>query len=522
MKNALVVIPAIKKNAIIPDQLVKKLNGKTLIQRAIDIAKKITSNILVITDSEEIGLICERNGIDFYKEKTLFIDSTNIIEITLRIIQKRDEEEIIIYRANAPLVDEIILKNAYHCFLNDKSAILISVKKLDKQLLHFQNDHLIKIDDDYFKELKAFLIFHKRYKKKQIPFVIENEKSIEIESYQDWWVCEKLLQRKRVVFHVIGNTQVGMGHIYRALSLAHEITDHEIIFVCDNKDELAVEKIASKDYKVIPSSNVQQTLLKLHPNLLINDTLNTTKAFIKPLKEKGIKVVSFEDLGDGCKYADIVFNELYDTPILEYKNILWGHKYYFLRDEFESAKTNNFRKKVQKILVTFGGTDQHNLTLMTLKNIIEIIQDIKVEVVCGEGYLHKTILEQFIKEHQEKNIDITFKTGIISQKMEECDFAITSNGRTVYELAHMHIPSLVISQHLREKTHEFSKLENGFINIGLISDATIEENIQKYALKMMYDSEYRYLLFLNTLQFNFLQNKKKVLQKIIALIENGV
>ena len=241
MQDLLIVIPAIKKSAVIPDQLVKKLNGKTLIQRAIDIAKKITENILVITDSEEIGLICERNGVDFYRDSKLKIDSNNILDKTLNIIKNKTEKTIIIYRANAPLVDENILKNAYEEFLKDSDSILVSVKKLDKQLLHFKDNCLEKIDDDYFKELKAFLIFNKNFKRKYRPFIIDNEKSIEIETYQDWWVCEKLLQRKRVVFNVIGNIKVGMGHIYRALSLAHEITDQEVIFVCDQKDELAVE-----------------------------------------------------------------------------------------------------------------------------------------------------------------------------------------------------------------------------------------------------------------------------------------
>ena len=233
-----------------------------------------------------------------------------------------------------------------------------------------------------------------------------------------------------------------------------------------------------------------------------------------------MKIVNFEDLGEGCKYADIVFNELYDEPILEYKNILWGSDYYFLRDEFETAKTNSFSKDVKKLLVTFGGTDQHNLTLKTLRNIVDILGNIKIEVVCGGGYLHKEELDKFINAHKDKNIDVTFQTGIISKKMEECDLAITSNGRTVYELAHMHIPSIVISQHEREKTHNFSKLENGFINIGSINDENIDENIKKYTLKMVNDSEYRYLLYLNTLKFDFLKNKKKVVEKIVSLIEN--
>lgn len=518
MKDMLVVIPAIKKNAIIPDQLIKKLNGKTLIQRAIDTVKKITQNILIITDSDEISLIAERNNIDFYKDSNLKIDSSNIINIIKKIVNT--ENDILVYRANAPLVDEQILKDAYIEFLKDKTSILISVKKLDKQLLSFKNKKLIYVkEEDYYKELKAFLIFNKHSKIIYKPFLIENEKSIEIENYQDWWVCEKLLQRKKIVFNVIGNNKVGMGHIYRALSLAHEISNHEIIFVCNSKDELAVEKIAAKDYKVIPSDNIKKTILELKPNILINDILNTEKEFIFELKKNGIKIVNFEDLGNGVKYADIVFNELYDTPLLNYKNILWGYEYYFLRDEFENAKSNKFNKEIRKILISFGGTDQHNLTLLVLKNIISYIKNIKIEVVCGGGYLYKKELNKFVKKLKNKNINLTFETGIISKKMENCDLAITSNGRTVYELAHMHIPAIVIAQHKRENTHNFSKLENGFVNVGLATDKNIETKIKKYFLKMLEDSEYRYLLYLNSLKFDFLKNKKKVIKKILSLID---
>jgi len=106
----------------------------------------------------------------------------------------------------------------------------------------------------------------------------------------------------------------------------------------------------------------------------------------------------------------------------------------------------------------------------------------------------------------------------MSKKMENIDFAITSNGRTVYELAHMHIPSIVVSQHKRESTHKFSRLENGLINIGIYNDK-IEEKLNFYLKKLIEDKEYRYLLYLNTLKFNFLKNKQKVLNKILKLLE---
>ena len=69
MDNLLIVISAIKKNAVIPDQLIKKLDGISLIQRAINMILEITSNKsqgLILTDSDEISLMVKRNNISGY------------------------------------------------------------------------------------------------------------------------------------------------------------------------------------------------------------------------------------------------------------------------------------------------------------------------------------------------------------------------------------------------------------------------------------------------------------------------
>ena len=95
MDNRLIVIPAFKKNAAIPDQLIKKLDGITLIQRAINTASEITNNILIITDSKEISLIAERNKVEFYLDDKLAINFTNILEKIKDIVKDKKQKNII-------------------------------------------------------------------------------------------------------------------------------------------------------------------------------------------------------------------------------------------------------------------------------------------------------------------------------------------------------------------------------------------------------------------------------------------
>ena len=81
MKERCIVIPAIKKNAVIPDQLVKKLAGVTLMERAIHTARAVApgEDIVVLTDSQEISLICERTGVGFHWNKDLRFTSLDIV-----------------------------------------------------------------------------------------------------------------------------------------------------------------------------------------------------------------------------------------------------------------------------------------------------------------------------------------------------------------------------------------------------------------------------------------------------------
>ena len=524
MLNLFIVIPAIKKNAIIPDQLIKKLDGVTLIQRAINTALSLTSsqNILILTDSQEISLISERNDINFHYDKELVLNSDNIIQITNDITSNITEKDFLIYRANAPLITSQLLIDAYNKFCKKKSCILTSVKEMNKSL--FSLDSAINIcKDTYFEEIKAFIFFNKDHLPIEstpvLPYVIDNEKSIEIESYQNWWVCEKILQRKRIVFNVIGSTKIGMGHIYHSLALAHEITDHEIIFVCDESYQIAVDKIASADYKVISTKDIQNTIINLEPDIVINDILNTSKDYIKQLKTSNIKVVNFEDLGEGSKYADLVFNELYDVPQLEGDNYLWGYEYLALRDEFFDAIPHKFVKNIDTILITFGGTDPNNLTLLSLKSILKTCQhrNIKIYIVCGSGYLFKDTLETYLHNLKYKNIELTYASGVISKIMEKTQIAISSNGRTVYELADMNIPSIVISHHEREATHCFANLARGFINLGIVNKET-DKHLLTAFLKIITDTDYRELLFMNIEKYTFRKNKQKVVKKIMDLL----
>ncbi len=65
--------------------------------------------------------------------------------------------------------------------------------------------------------------------------------------------------------------------------------------------------------------------------------------------------------------------------------------------------------------------------------------------------------------------------------MSSCDVAVTSRGRTGYELAMLGIPTIAMAQNKREEQHGFVSNENGFTYIGLNpDDEVIESNLKMY------------------------------------------
>ncbi len=535
--NLVIFIPAIKKSVAFEDDLIRKLNGISLIQRTIFKAFSIVNNskkVILFTDSEEIKLIAQRNNANFYYDHKLLWQQSSVKGQLLEFIKNntKNSKFVLIISPYAPLLSKKILIDAINYLVKNNSDVLrpISFKKLGPKRTNKKHplDFVFKIRKVNFSTInESFSLFksniinqNRDYTPKIINFDIQ-QNIHEINSFEDWWICEKLLKRKKIIIRVIGDNFVGLGHVYRCLSIAHEITDHSIEFITTKENNLAIKKLSASGYHLTISSErkIEMDIINNSPSLLINDILNTKSPYIKKIQKNKIKILNFEDLGSGAKNSDLTINELYEKPKLKAKNILWGNRYFFLRDEFNDAKKNRWKNSITSLLLTFGGTDQNNFS----KKIYIAIKDlckkhnIYINIVTGPGYENYEELRDNIKN--DYNTVLTRSTGVISSIMEKCQIAIISNGRTVYELAHMNIPALIISHHERETTHNFSSEENGFIPLGIYKKGHTEKIVKQELNTLILDKYKRKRLHSKMQKFDFKKNKKKVMKKISDILK---
>ncbi len=534
-KRNCIIIPAIKKNAVIPDQLIKKLAGTTLIERAINTARGAASgdDIVVFTDSQEITLICERHGVRYRYNRDFRFTSLNIVREMREILLElaNDYDYMTIYRASCPLLTWLDIDDALKNLIKSGADSLITVKsvhhrvwkqtggRLDMLLQDEDEDPPVHVESKALIIIKSDAFGHKRVKLKIIPYFL-NDRAIEINSYQDWWICEKLLTRLHVVFVVAGYPAIGMGHVFRALMLANEITDHRISFVCTRESELAVSNIAARDYKthIQQSNDLAAEVIALRPNLVINDILNTDADYIRKLKESGIKTVNFEDEGPGAFEADLVINALYESKE-DLPHFCYGHRFFCLRDEFLEAGRNIFRPEAKCILITFGGTDQRDCTRRILSIVAPICTErgIKIRIVVGPGYAHLDNFKAHLRELDNPLIQFSPATNIMSRMMEGADLAICSAGRTTYELAHMRVPAMVLAHHEREAMHTFARSKNGFAYLGIM-DKVSDRKIERVFLRLLEDAR-RKRLFDRQSRIALGSNKDNVLALILGQLE---
>ncbi|BFR50125.1 NTP transferase domain-containing protein [Nitratidesulfovibrio sp. HK-II] len=556
-----IVIPAIKKNAVIPDQLVKRLAGVTLIQRAIDTARSVAeaADIVVVTDSQEIALVCERNGVRHHYNASLRFTSLDIVRELRGVLEElaATYPYLVIYRASCPLLTGHDIDDAFDRFVREGADVLVTVKSIRQRVWEKRDGSLDAIladegpedgaDDrpedgpqqdrasgdrpspsrEVYVESKALVMLRAAAlapgaTPRVMPYFL-NDRAIEINSYQDWWLCEKLLERRHIVFVVAGYPAIGMGHVFRALMLAHEISDHKITFLCTRDSELAVKNIAARDYRTYIqqtddlATGLAQDVLRLAPDLVVNDILDTDASYMLRLKAAGVRTVNFEDEGPGAAHADLVVNALYEEKH-EDPRLLYGHRYFCLRDEFIAGERNPFRPQPRRVLVTFGGTDHSDFTRRTLDIIEPLCRErgITISIVAGPGYAHREAMLAHVDALNSPLVEFTHATNVMSRKMEGADIAICSAGRTVYELAHMRVPAIVMAHHEREARHTFARARNGFAYLGVMHP--FREGALRRAFARMLDEDFRRTQHGRMQRLDFTRNKAGVVARIGALL----
>lgn len=543
-ENILIVIPARGGSKGIARKNLRLLGDKPLIYYSIKNALSSfhRPDVYVTTEDEEISLIAQKFGANIHRRSESLSDDKSTLDpviysalLCAEEVEGKKYDIVVTMQPTSPLLKINSIDEAIENLLQNKEIETVISAQDDTHLTwkkenrKFVPAYKERVNRQYlepvYKETGGFLITRRsvitennRIGKNVELFLLKDGQEIDIDTYNDWNLCEYILKKKKILFVVGGNAQIGLGHIYNTLIIANDILNHEIQFLVPKDSKLAFEKIASKNYRVQiqNSENLIEDIISLNPDIVINDILNTEETYIKRIKDNGITCINFEDLGEGAKHADLVVNAIYpETQVSE--NHYYGEQYFILRDEFifnYSKKTIN--KEVREVLITFGGVDPCNLTELALSSIYDfcVAEGIQINIVTGPGYTNYESLEPYSKAAVFPNVQN------ISDYMFFADIIFTSAGRTIYEVASVGTPAIVLAQNERELTHFFASPENGFVNLGLGKNLS-EKEILNHFISLVKSRNLRTNSHNLMISKNLKLGRKKVLTLINNLIQNG-
>lgn len=495
----LAVIPARAGSKGIPNKNIRIVNGKPLIAYCVEnaIRSKYITDIVITTDSPEIELIAKYYGIGCkHRNAELCGDAVTLDAVIYDVCRDKDADYVITLQPTSPTLKTTTLDKAIQFAIDNQLETVISTVNRPHLAWVEKNgkvvpDYVERLNRQFlpkrYLETGAFVISKRsviseksRIGEKIEVYEIGEEEAIDVDNFQDLLSVEQVLKERHTAIVVNGNNEIGLGHVCRMLELAdtffykphiyynEKITDkkvfgnttHILIAYEDNND--LVNRLKKEEYQVV-----------------INDILDTDEKYMRQIKDiiPSPRIVNFEDLGEGRKYADLVINALY-CDLDHEENTYFGEKYYLVPKLFLLYKPIEIKKNIQKVFVCFGGADPQNYT----EKVLEIIKDKKYQnidftIVLGRA---KKNAEFLMKNMQCSNMKVLFDVKNMPELMSESDFAITSRGRTCYELATLGIPTIAMAQNEREERHEFVCEKNGFWYLGRQAEtSSIKEAIDR-------------------------------------------
>jgi UDP-2,4-diacetamido-2,4,6-trideoxy-beta-L-altropyranose hydrolase len=164
-------------------------------------------------------------------------------------------------------------------------------------------------------------------------------------------------------------------------------------------------------------------------------------------------VLAIDDVADRHHDCDLLVDQnLYSDPEARYRTrvaahcrLLLGPTYALLRPEFTTLRRSIAPRdgRVRNVLVTLGGTDARNLTLMTIRALHSVgMQGRRVDVIIGAAHAARSTIEEACRVG---GFHCHVQPSGIARLMAEADLAIGAAGSTSWERCCLGVPAICIT-----------------------------------------------------------------------------
>lgn len=292
---------------------------------------------------------------------------------------------------------------------------------------------------------------------------------------------------KFVAFRVDGSLEIGIGHVKRCLTLAQKfiLEGYRVVFLSRTlTSDLKLEVSEAKgDLLMLPGSS-ERDRRYYHSEWLQGTEDSDAQLCFNALQKYSVryqselalivvdhyalaapweKVLSLlapifviDDLCDRPHYCNWLIDQTIGREKNEYKELinkdcllLLGPQYALLRNEFSQLRKKSIQRRnntydIENILITLGGVDKNNTSLLVLKALECSNYCNLITLVVGISNPNILYLKSEIAAST-KNIKLIINPNRISEEMLNADLCIGAAGTTSWERCVLGLPTINIT-----------------------------------------------------------------------------
>ena len=311
-----------------------------------------------------------------------------------------------------------------------------------------------------------------------------------------------------------------MGDIMGSLAIADMFRDRhrteDIIFMVENDPE-TLEVISEKNYRIETVNSFDQEInyiKEITPHVIIVNMLKNEEERLKIFRQHTKILVTIDDSSRAARWAHIKINPLYYL-----KGALNDPSYVALKKEFITAGRQKkiIHDKVEAILITQGGSDTYGFTPKIIKSLNAIGKNCQINVVIGPAFKHHKELHEEVNRSM-RDFNVIYNPKNMCRIMQQSDLAITAGGNTMFELACLGVPGLVIcGEEFEEETADRMDSWGVMVNLGFGLNVS-EKDIFEKTQSLMRDKNRR--LEMSRSGQRLVDGRGA--EKIVALIKNNL
>jgi spore coat polysaccharide biosynthesis predicted glycosyltransferase SpsG/CMP-N-acetylneuraminic acid synthetase len=511
------VVPARGGTDRVPYLNIKRLGDRPLLAHTLDAARaaQTVDRVVVSTDDAAVADAAKACGaeVPFLRPRELAAEINSLMPVVQHALQEIERhgdrpDVVVLLQATTPFRDARAIDAAVARLVEGGFDSVVSVTE-DRTLAWKDERGLLvplfekagprEKQPPIYKENGAVVAMRRaavdastRFGGRVGYLVLDKRSGLTVHDLEDFWMAERLLRQPRILFRADGGRRIGMGHVYRSLAIADALvqgSQAEAAFLMSGEHAEGIATVSKAGYPVRVASDARletqlQHIRDFAPAILINDLQTLDDAYLRALSHLGCTTVNLVDTLDDLEvtehYKQVIVSVMHaerETP----EGFYGGPEFAILRSHFQ-GRPKELRERPRLLLLSFGGSDPQGLTLLGLRAARELPDSVEVVAVTGPAFADQKRLEALLADLPRKpRLIHAAPGGHIADLMQEADVVVCSGGMSVYEIAALGTPGIVLGQNAREDERMRAFAEKGTVQyLGLgteVSEAALRQAI---------------------------------------------